>query len=390
MLFSQYFYYGSFLRQKRMEDPQPEPSPVERHRTRPSRTRTYSTDLDRHHYRELSTAAANLAIAAAMAATNENLAQRAKSPTSTLGGRKYTERQHRRSSTSITRSEAAEAEDEVDEDALAALADSINSDGGKKRLSWSQERHGAGRGVSASRTRTGKRTISPFTTIRTPLHVETHEAQSVVEAATAASRGRARQRQVIESPIDVINLEDQLEINHAHTVSQSSNRDRRSSRASQRSVGLVFLGVWALFSVGSSTNSLSLRTSSLVPRGMVLTNVNTPSVSMVELPPASARLELLGDSQAPVLFTSGSDSEPSSERIVGRIFAWLCTTLYLTSRLPQIWKNVSITLYFSGDFRLIISCCSSGASPWKGCQCISLCSLSSETCSTSYQFWHLR
>ncbi|KAJ2923456.1 hypothetical protein H1R20_g13630, partial [Candolleomyces eurysporus] len=31
--------------------------------------------------------------------------------------------------------------------------------------------------------------------------------------------------------------------------------------------------------------------------------------------------------------------EPDFERVLGRIFAWICTTLYLTSRLPQIWKN---------------------------------------------------
>jgi len=31
---------------------------------------------------------------------------------------------------------------------------------------------------------------------------------------------------------------------------------------------------------------------------------------------------------------------PSFQRVVGRISAWTCTTLYLTSRLPQIWKNV--------------------------------------------------
>jgi len=30
---------------------------------------------------------------------------------------------------------------------------------------------------------------------------------------------------------------------------------------------------------------------------------------------------------------------PSLERIIGRMSAWACTTLYLTSRLPQIWKN---------------------------------------------------
>lgn len=30
------------------------------------------------------------------------------------------------------------------------------------------------------------------------------------------------------------------------------------------------------------------------------------------------------------------------ERFIGRAAAWLCTTLYLTSRLPQIWQNVSV------------------------------------------------
>ena len=35
-----------------------------------------------------------------------------------------------------------------------------------------------------------------------------------------------------------------------------------------------------------------------------------------------------------------SDEPPPFHVIVGRISAWTCTTLYLTSRLPQIWKNV--------------------------------------------------
>lgn len=34
---------------------------------------------------------------------------------------------------------------------------------------------------------------------------------------------------------------------------------------------------------------------------------------------------------------------PSFKRLVGRTSAWACTTLYLTSRLPQIWKNVRIS-----------------------------------------------
>jgi hypothetical protein len=37
--------------------------------------------------------------------------------------------------------------------------------------------------------------------------------------------------------------------------------------------------------------------------------------------------------------------EPYSfKRLIGRTSAWACTTLYLTSRLPQIWKNVSFLL----------------------------------------------
>jgi hypothetical protein len=34
---------------------------------------------------------------------------------------------------------------------------------------------------------------------------------------------------------------------------------------------------------------------------------------------------------------------PSFKRLVGRTSAWACTTLYLTSRLPQIWKNVRVS-----------------------------------------------
>ena len=33
------------------------------------------------------------------------------------------------------------------------------------------------------------------------------------------------------------------------------------------------------------------------------------------------------------------------ERFIGRAAAWLCTTLYLTSRLPQIWQNVSVVFH---------------------------------------------
>ncbi|KAG6868235.1 hypothetical protein C0993_005935 [Termitomyces sp. T159_Od127] len=40
-----------------------------------------------------------------------------------------------------------------------------------------------------------------------------------------------------------------------------------------------------------------------------------------------------------VVLSPRADEAPLDERTIGRVFAWLCTTLYLTSRLPQIWKN---------------------------------------------------
>jgi hypothetical protein len=43
---------------------------------------------------------------------------------------------------------------------------------------------------------------------------------------------------------------------------------------------------------------------------------------------------------------------PSFKRLFGRTSAWACTTLYLTSRLPQIWKNVSLS-YLSRPSLLI-------------------------------------
>ena len=42
------------------------------------------------------------------------------------------------------------------------------------------------------------------------------------------------------------------------------------------------------------------------------------------------------------------------ERLIGRVSAWTCTVLYLTSRMPQIWKNVTSALFaWSTDEHLL-------------------------------------
>ncbi|KAL5489766.1 hypothetical protein ACEPAI_4598 [Sanghuangporus weigelae] len=331
MLFSQYFYYRRPAKKLQVDGSLPS-SPIQRYGTRGRRTSTEHEHS--HHYRELSTAAANVAIAAALAASasEEQILQDHAKETN------WKQRPAHRSSTSITRSEAEEAEDEVDEDALAALADSFHSDGGRKRVSWSQERYGSARGGSASRTRSsGRVNVSPLT----PMYTASSAGMPDNSVAIVTGRGRPleRQIQIVDSPIEVNDLEGNAEVVH-RSVSQSVVRARRNSRASQRSARLVFLGVWALFGIGT----LSQR-SQIIPesRGVVLSEVPSPSPLY---PAAISNLLPSGSFKEPMFTdftleqsTNSGPEEPSSERIIGRIFAWTCTTLYLTSRLPQIWKN---------------------------------------------------
>lgn len=70
---------------------------------------------------------------------------------------------------------------------------------------------------------------------------------------------------------------------------------------------------------------------------------NTPTYIAVSNP-ANTVASVAQEEQNHIKGDKG-DKPPNSgshyQRIVGRASAWICTTLYLTSRLPQIWKNVS-------------------------------------------------
>lgn len=70
------------------------------------------------------------------------------------------------------------------------------------------------------------------------------------------------------------------------------------------------------------------------PTYITVTNVQS------DAPPSGVNLI-----QSNINGTDKGDKPPNGgshyQRIVGRASAWVCTTLYLTSRLPQIWKNVS-------------------------------------------------
>ena len=130
---------------------------------------------------------------------------------------------------------------------------------------------------------------------------------------------------------------------------------RRSSRAG-RGGALVFLGVWALFGLGGYATGgkhMPAKPSTTRSIGRVLgaskTNVS-PTVP-IEHHDQDTQLEQ-HTSEINVIFPDKLETvhfhltRMSDTRLTGRIFAWLCTTLYLTCRLPQIWKNVSFLLTF--------------------------------------------
>ena len=210
-----------------------------------------------------------------------------------------------------------------------------------KRVSWSTERH-ARRGGSITRSpRLSRNTFLPPSMQVTPTPTD-----AVAGASAALERGRSLQRDV-DSPI------------HATTESPESTIRRSSKAASRRSATMVFLAIWALFGVRTLTGSNIPISSTrdhtnsgkvLYAKGMTIPDLYLASASSTVLLAAIPTITVAHDPTRYAHFDDKPPHElppdgdvpdqPSGERIVGRIFAWLCTTLYLTSRLPQIWKNV--------------------------------------------------
>ncbi|KAK0196944.1 PQ loop repeat-domain-containing protein [Armillaria mellea] len=265
-----------------------------------SLSRRMSVDRPASRYRTLSVVAASVAKAAALAAQHDDR-PRSRSARPQDG---YPDTSHSRVS--------RESDDEVDDSTLAALADSFHSEGGRRtRISWSSERHGT-RGGSVGR-------ISSRGALPAALHMS---ASEVAESL----RGRSLQRDAEE---------------------EDPEPRRRSSR---RGASMVFFGVWALFGVGALAGSqrhLPLTSTTthignvLAARGFRIPDHQTYSSLMVSDVPTTFEPVHATD-----VYVSTSEPsyhqtlfQPTNERVLGRIFAWLCTTLYLTSRLPQIWKN---------------------------------------------------
>lgn len=241
-------------------------------------------------------------------------------------------------------------DEEYDEEVLARLADSIQSEGGRsrKRVSWNP-------------TSQGRRSesIDPTTQQVYPSRRPTRLSVQISDSreGEADIRGRPQQR--------VVDTEGSWGGPEDPTTSTSARPSR--SRAGRRSASLVLLGFWALFGVGTLVGSRrSFPSTSSVSIGRVLAPADGPAPGLFDpseavkpdyQPDNFGWMEILGD--AGIADHQGPPppgESPSVERIIGRMAAWACTTLYLTSRLPQIWKNVGsvICAAFHPPLRFIL------------------------------------
>lgn len=227
-------------------------------------------------------------------------------------------------------------DEEYDEDALARLADSIQSEGGRlrKHVSWNTVSPGR---RSGSLDQTIRQSIASRRSLRPSLYLtDSREGGSDI-------RGRSQQRRV-----DTDDTWGGSENPATPTPARPSG-----SRASRRGASLVFLGFWALFGVGTLAGSRhSPLSTSSVSLGRVLTPMDGQAPPVFEVstmtnpdhePQAFRLVAILSDVDG-----AGSEDLPPPDedlpiqKIIGRISAWICTIMYLTSRLPQIWKNVGV------------------------------------------------
>ena len=127
---------------------------------------------------------------------------------------------------------------------------------------------------------------------------------------------------------------------------QTSVVSAMSASASPRRAGMAFLAAFVLFGFSSSHSGIP----SSVPEseGRVV-SVMPRSMPSVPLPSAhSTSLLVPTASESPVHLTGDVASFVPSKKVqrtIGHVSAWTCASLNVTSRLPQIWKNVS-TCFF--------------------------------------------
>ncbi|KAG8807277.1 hypothetical protein FRC17_004537, partial [Serendipita sp. 399] len=185
------------------------------------------------------------------------------------------------------------------------------------------------------------------------------------------SRGRPSTRSRAPLPLLLYNPSSPVTYGEGETspavqVGTSRGLDVGSERASKsgsrrRSASIVFLsvGLGAFFTVSRQSSSLPVPLDVVRPEGPMKGQVlewqnvveDAPRISNVHVEETVIHFPSPGTphmDEEPIWASYRKDRgrhEPppltpeQKRRLIGRISAWACTTLYLTSRLPQIWKN---------------------------------------------------
>jgi hypothetical protein len=223
-------------------------------------------------------------------------------------------------------------DEEVDEEALARLADSFHSERGQqKHVSWSKERTRRSGSLGPPLNPTSSSILHD----RQSLHIPQPQEQEFDQ------RGRSLGRQSSDEDL-------------RHSSDESTHVGRGSAFKAHKRIGMVFLSVWVLFGFGVVGNRSGFFAGNGLTSGIILAKMEDP-VSMIPLQSIPTthvedaftviQMDVTPSPTEP-LPPQPPYEQPSVQRIIGRISAWMCTTLYLTSRLPQIWKNVSCLLYY--------------------------------------------
>jgi len=248
--------------------------------------------------------------------------------------------------------ERHEADDES-ESAPSIMIDSFHSEGSRrgrsrgKHVSWTRD--------STSRDREA-RAISQDPSPSEPPSPQT---------APATLRGRQLTRPTIYGSPTTSDETGVVQPTRERRISEASTV---SAAASRRSASIVFLGVLALFGLSSRAGYRPFGASP--SEGGVLNVLPIPEATSTTLQLDNIPYVLSSDTvvrlqeSGPSVSLSFADGD--TKKAIGRISAWTCTTLYITSRLPQIWKNyvrksvegLSMYLFifaFMGNFFYVLS-----------------------------------
>ncbi len=184
---------------------------------------------------------------------------------------------------------------------------------------------------------------------------------------TGTSRGRSTRRSEIEDMDDqagdsslTTRPEALLSVSEEEAITTTREKSRSQSHSiargsRQRAAGVLFMGAFTMVGLMGKGEVSWKRTakegliSVPISRGEVLARTEVKSTLDWVISGSSGDINTFSE-EASFTWVDKRESEykrrqerrhQEIQHLIGRISAWICTTLYLTSRLPQIWKNVS-------------------------------------------------